>query len=152
MKMIIRKADICDLKPLMSLVLQYHDFDGIQQSHAVTQRTIEDLLNNPQWGYFNVLQIDNNLQGYAAICLGYSIEFSGRDAFLDEIYITPQYQGQGFGKQLLKDILQELKRMQINALHLEINQNNKNARMFYQSLGFSSRKKFHLMSQKLVTD
>lgn len=35
--------------------------------------------------------------GYVILTLGFSLEYGGRDAFIDEFYIQANYQGQGIG-------------------------------------------------------
>ena len=35
--------------------------------------------------------------GYLVLTLGYSLEYGGRDAFIDEVYIRSSYRGRGIG-------------------------------------------------------
>jgi hypothetical protein len=39
--------------------------------------------------------------GYVGLTLGYSLEFEGRDAFIDELYFQEPFHGQGIGAKAL---------------------------------------------------
>ena len=36
--------------------------------------------------------------GYIVLCFGYSLEWLGRDAFVDEFYLREEYRGRGWGR------------------------------------------------------
>ena len=84
--------------------------------------------------------------GYIALTFGYSIEFGGKDAFIDEFYIQPEFRGQGLGKQTLSLIQQEAKTHNIHAIHLEVAHANKKAQSFYTQANLHPRHKYVLMS------
>jgi ribosomal protein S18 acetylase RimI-like enzyme len=84
--------------------------------------------------------------GYIAICYSYSIEFGGRDAFVDEFYIAAAERGKGIGGRVLKEIAKLLRAREIVAVHLEVDAQNERARAAYARTGFSSRDKYHVMS------
>jgi ribosomal protein S18 acetylase RimI-like enzyme len=54
---------------------------------------------------------------------------------LQKIYVHPDTQGQGIGKQLIDYITAELQSKSIHTLQLNVNRYNK-ARFFYEKLGF----------------
>ncbi len=87
------------------------------------------------------------LLGYLAISLGFSFEFAGRDSFLDEIYIAPEFRNQGWGNMLLKEAFCLAKSQGANYMHIETKKNKRITR-FYQKNGFKKRK-FVLQSKKL---
>jgi ribosomal protein S18 acetylase RimI-like enzyme len=88
--------------------------------------------------------------GYVAVCFGYSIEFQGRDAFVDEFFLIESARGQGIGRQALTFVRAAVADMGIVALHLEVARSNTRARRFYETLGFTARDRYHLMSCPLV--
>ena len=60
------------------------------------------------------------LIGYIAVCYSYSIEFGGRDAFIDEFYIAAAERGKGIGGRVLKEIATLLQMRGVVAVHLEV--------------------------------
>ncbi len=60
---------------------------------------------------------------------------------LDELHITsiavdPIHQRKGLGKILISDLIKRSKSLQIKRLFLEVKENNKPAKAFYNSMGF----------------
>jgi GNAT superfamily N-acetyltransferase len=84
--------------------------------------------------------------GYAALTYGYSIEFQGRDAFVDELFLVPQARGRGVGSEVLGRVRKEAIALGIVALHLEVARDNGQARRLYERWGFEARERFHMMS------
>lgn len=74
--------------------------------------------------------------GYVAITLGYSIEYGGRDGFIDELYLVPEARGRGWGRCLLDFACAEAKRLGIKTLHLEVELGNDRAARLYGGAGF----------------
>ena len=77
--------------------------------------------------------------GYIAICFGYSLEWLGRDAFVDEFYLLEPYRGRGWGRKTMAFVEGELGRLKIMALHLEVVRQNAAALQVYRKLGFKDR-------------
>jgi ribosomal protein S18 acetylase RimI-like enzyme len=90
--------------------------------------------------------------GYIALCFGYTIEFAGRDAFIDEFFIQEEARGRGIGSQVLAFVKQAATQLGIAALHLEVARTNEKARHLYAKAGFDSREQFHLMSCTIESD
>jgi len=149
MESIIRIAENHDLKQLLPLVMQYHEFEGIQQSLSVCEKSLAPLLATQQFGYILILEQKNRLIGYIAVCFGYSIEFAGRDAFIDEFYLLPEFRSKGYGRQMFEKICDELRQNGFKAMHLEVKKSNKKARLFYEKWGFNNRECFNMMTHSI---
>ena len=107
------------------------------------------LLENIELGGVWLIYSDCQAVGYIALCTGYSIEFSGKDAFIDEFYIKPEFQGKGLGKQTLEFIKIAAKALDVRAIHLEVARTNTKAHWLYSQFNFEVREKYVLMSVKL---
>jgi len=135
-----------DVLPLMQA---YHEFEGISLTDAERESALRPLLGKSPLGGVWLVWSGNGCIGYLIACFGYSVEFCGRDAFVDEFFIQEAYRGQGIGRQLLLRVQTEMRALNIRALHLEVAHNNDNARHLYVEAGFSGRQQFMLMSCKL---
>ncbi|OBW94858.1 ribosomal protein S18-alanine N-acetyltransferase [Gallibacterium salpingitidis] len=59
------------------------------------------------------------------------------EATLFNIAIDPTFQGNGLGKQLLQELMNQLINKGVNTLWLEVRESNKKAQSLYQALGFN---------------
>ncbi|MDH3218541.1 MAG: GNAT family N-acetyltransferase [Gammaproteobacteria bacterium] len=149
MKTELRQATTLDLPQLLPLVRAYHEFEHIDMSQTRRESALRRLLTNPDFGSIWMIHANNLLAGYIALCRGFSIEFNGFDAFVDEFYLDPEFRGKGIGKTALEAIKQEARKLDINTIHLEVARDNDRARAFYRAAGFEAREKYLLMSLML---
>jgi hypothetical protein len=91
----MRVATRSDVAALLSLVMEYHEFEGIKQSVDLARTTIEPLLEVSDQGRIWLIESEGKLVGYVAVCFGYSIELGGRDAFIDDDVRPGAVQGEG---------------------------------------------------------
>ena len=77
--------------------------------------------------------------GYIVICFGYSLEWLGRDAFVDEFYLLPDYRGSGWGRKTMAFVEDAARSLNVRALHLEVVRQNTAALEVYRKLGFKDR-------------
>ncbi|HEY7529853.1 MAG TPA: GNAT family N-acetyltransferase [Gemmatimonadota bacterium] len=75
--------------------------------------------------------------GYVVLTLGFSLEWHGRDAFIDELYVAPERRGCGIGRALLAVAEGEARRAGVRALHLEVEPGNRRARAVYERAGYA---------------
>jgi len=145
----IRLATIRHIEDLLPLVAAYHEFEGVVQDPQKRRNAVAEMLITPDFGFVWRIYSDDALAGYIAITLGYSIEFGGKDGFVDEFYLSTEFRGKGIGKKVLTKVLEQLRNDEIKALHLEVAQSNQRARELYEALGFELRDQYHLMSCQL---
>ncbi len=134
---------------LAELMRAYYAFDGHDFDEPRVRRTLAEFLANPDHGRAWFIELDGAVAGYMVICFGYSLEFGGRDAFVDEIYLHEPFRGKGLGREALAFMIAEAKRLGIKALHLEVDSDNAPAQKLYEALGFTPRGRFRLMSRHL---
>ncbi len=78
------------------------------------------LLETPVFGNIWLLKLAEEAVGYMVLTFGFSLEFGGRDALLDELFIAEHHRGSGLGKQALLFAFDHCKKAGIRALHLEV--------------------------------
>lgn len=138
-----------DLGTLLPLVRAYHDFEGVGLDDRTRESVIRPLLGESDLGHVYLVREGGEVAGYVVLCFGYSIEFAGRDAFVDELFIAEGRRGRGLGRRVLDLVIEEARQLGVRALHLEVARSNQRARTLYASLGFALREGFHLMSRRL---
>ena len=142
----IREATGEDLPQLLQFVREYHQFEGVDLDEVHRHQAIQTLLADQSLGRIWLVIVDEVPVGYLALCFGYSIEFAGRDATIDEFYISPSYRGQGLGAQVLERVKEEARKIGLKALHLEVDRTNAKAQRLYARANFAPREKYMLMS------
>jgi ribosomal protein S18 acetylase RimI-like enzyme len=90
------------------------------------------------------------IAGYIVLTLGYSFEYHGRDAFVDELYVEPQYRRRGIGRQAMQFVEEQARTMGVTALHLEVDDGNDPALELYRRSGYADHDR-HLMTKWLVS-
>ena len=146
----LRRATEADFEALLPLIGAYHEFEGIDSSDQQRRDALLFLLGEQEFGALWCIYYGRELAGYVALCKGYSIEFGGFDAFIDEFYLDPEYRGRGAGKAVLQQIGAAARALQIRALHLEVARDNDRARRLYRGAGFEAREKYVLMTLELA--
>ena len=94
------------------------------------EKILKDI-QNPLYEFFIV---ENGQQ----LCVGYFATHKQSDLFkLDKIYVSPKLKGQGIGKWMYKQILQQAESSDIHQIVLNVNRRNQPAIAFYENLGFT---------------
>lgn len=146
----LKIANEADVDVLLPLVRQYHQFEQIDMSDANRIKSFTLLLGENSLGQIWLILSSEKIVGYIALCFGYSIEFGGRDAFVDEFFIEAAARGQGVGRKVLEAVKAEASKQGVVALHLEVARTNQRAKKLYANLGFEAREQFHLMCCSLI--
>lgn len=130
-----------------SLVTAFHQHEGVTVTAKSRRASIAKLLDTPAQGRILLVQSATaDIVGYAVLAFGFSLEFGGRDAFLDELFVAKGFRGQGIGRAALEAVCAWARREQLGALHLEVERDNTAAKALYIQTGFEDRSHYHLMS------
>jgi ribosomal protein S18 acetylase RimI-like enzyme len=93
----------------------------------------ETLVAQQQSGHeFYLISKDNTDVGFIAI------EQAGQELKVNKVYVLPEIQGSGAGKQLMDKAIERAKAKNCTHLFLQVNRANK-AKFFYDKLGFTIR-------------
>ena len=140
-----------DASLLDEMVAAFHVCENVEMSSDARRRVIAALLANPAQGRVLLFTLpDATICGYAIMAFGFSMEFGGRDAFLDEFFIAEQHRGKGLGQYALVAIGDWARAQGLAAVHLEAEKRNIRARNLYIRLGYEDREHYHLMSLRLA--
>ncbi|MEO1197897.1 MAG: GNAT family N-acetyltransferase [Pseudomonadota bacterium] len=147
MSLQLRKAVPADLETLV----RYSDALNAEDGHPLqvpVRPVLEQLLADETLGAAFVIKRDGVAVGSVFMCFGFSIEFGGRDAIVDEIYIEPAARGMGIGDWVLKEMDAWARAHGLVALHLEVMADNPALRL-YQRNGYADRQSV-FMSKRFV--
>lgn len=134
-----KAAALDDAATFLALMREYYAYDAHEFLEEKARQALEPLLANAVYGLAWLILDAKLVIGYAVITFGYSLEFGGRDAFLDELYLREDYRGQGIGTRIIQHVLDVCQTHGVKALHLEVMAQNTRAQELYRRLGFELR-------------
>jgi diamine N-acetyltransferase len=143
-----RLATPADAELLLDFMRDYYAFDGHHYERDKARVALLGLLRAPAFGLTWLILDSATPVGYIVLCFGYSLEFLGRDAFIDELYLIESYRGRGWGKQTMQFVREQAQLQNVRAIHLEVVRRNTAAFEFYRKLGFEHHD-HHLMTLRL---
>lgn len=116
--------------------------DGYPHDDAAMTEAARVLIETPSYGQIQVAEAEGRLVAYFVLAFGYSLEFLGRDAFLDELYVAPAWRGRGLGQQAL-DLLEAACRAEgIRAVHLEVERAKPRTIELYRRRGYYEHSRY----------
>ncbi|HEY9420104.1 MAG TPA: GNAT family N-acetyltransferase [Thermoanaerobaculia bacterium] len=139
-----RPALPSDVNVLAALVQAFHAEDGYPFDEAEVRVNLARLLGDPLLGRAWIAEEDGKAVAYLILGLGFSLEFRGRDAFVDEIYVSPSHRGRGFGTRALALAEEACREMGVRALHLEVERENVEAQALYRRIGYKDHDRYLL--------
>ncbi len=114
----------------------------IQFDEPAARAAFQQFLLLPAFGRVWLLWVGNMAVGYIILTVGFSFEFHGHDAFIDELYIDAAHRRRGFGKQAVAFVEKKACEMGVNAIHLEVDRGNDPALELYRQAGYQDHDRF----------
>lgn len=142
MNITYREASEDDLKIILELMNEFYIVDHLHYDENVIKEGLKKLFSNKAYGSFWLISADGTAAGYIIVTHGFSLEYHGVDALVDEFYIREQYRGKGIGTQTLHFIEKELAKKNIKAFHLEVIHRNNSAKRMYTRFGFEDHDRY----------
>jgi ribosomal protein S18 acetylase RimI-like enzyme len=145
----IHPATHSDVDALLLLMRQMQVEDPWSErfDESLARQNLSDLLSNPHFGLVYLVRDHQTPVGYLVICFDYSLEYRGKGAWVDELFVHDSHRGQGIGTQLLGLAENASREHGAQFLHLEVNHGNR-ALELYRRRGFVDHQRF-LMTKPL---
>lgn len=131
-----------DEDALLEMMREFYAHEGLYFDEARARGALSPLLADERFGRAWVVRVDGEAAGYVVLTLGYSLEFGGRDAFLDELYLRERFRGSGLGRRAIETAVQACRALGVAALHLEVERANTGAQGVYRRMGFHDHDRY----------
>ena len=141
-------AEPCDLLALLPLAREFYALEKLPFDEQQYRSLLTSLVANPEFGRLIVVFHNTELIGYLVMGFGFSLEFGGRDALIDEFYLREPYRGRGTGTAVLEYAERLCREAAIRAVHLEADHVNVRVHEYYLRMGFRDHAR-HLMTKWL---
>ena len=132
-----RLAVESDAGTLLRFMREYYAFDGHGFEEQKALVALLGLLRDPGLGRAWLILDGAGAVGYVVLCFGYSLEWLGRDAFVDELYLLEEYRRRGWGRKTMEFLEDQARTAGVRTLHLEVVRQNTAALEIYRKLGFA---------------
>jgi GNAT superfamily N-acetyltransferase len=124
-----------DALRLLSTQLREHH---VAIADAELGAAIRGVMDDPQRGLILVVYTDRRCAGAAYVSFVWALEHGGRTAWLEELYVDPEFRMAGIGTALLRAVLAECRASGCAALDLEIDADHERVRTLYERHGFEA--------------
>ena len=143
-QLMIREATLQDEPELLRMMrfLDEQESALIKFDETALSAAFRQFLALPAFGGIWILCEGNQTVGYVVLSVGFSFEFRGHDAFIDELYIDAAYRRRGYGRRALAFAKERAREMGVNAMHLEVDHGNNPALELYRRTGYKDHDRF----------
>lgn len=145
-----KSTDATDSDVLIELMREFYQVEHLRFDEQVAQGALQKILSDASLGRVWLMQHEKTAIGYVVLTFGFSLEFKGRDAFVDELYVRADYRGRGAGTTTLKFVEDACPALGVQAIHLEVDRTNTKAQALYRKFGFSDHDRY-LMTKSIPT-
>jgi GNAT superfamily N-acetyltransferase len=132
----MRVAGPGDIPRLVELMVEFYAESGHPCDPARAAAAFDQLVRDPRLGRVWLLEHAGRSVGYAVLTLGYSLEYGGRDAIVDDLFVQAPYRSRGLGTAAIEEAKRACIALGVRALHLEVARDNHGARELYRKAGF----------------
>lgn len=129
---------------ILVLMRGFYLAEGYPFDEARARAALEEFIGNSNLGEIWVATEGDEVVAYIAVTFGFSFELGGRDAFVDELVVTPSRQGQGLGTKALAVAEAICRTAGVRALHLEVERGKDHARRLYEKSGYVEHSRYLL--------
>ncbi len=147
MTFLARPVALYQLDLLLDMMQRYYEFDGLHFDRDLARAAASELIRTPSLGGVWFIEQDGAVAGYAVLTLGYSLEYGGRTALVDELFVGEEHRGHGLGIATLRFLEQHCASLGIRVVRLEVERKNKRARAIYRRYGFKEHDRYPMARQ-----
>jgi len=144
----LRIATSGDLTLLVDFMRQFYAIDNYPFDAQIACQVMQQIVEDDSLGRVWLIDYAGAAIGYVVLTFGFSLEYRGRDAFIDELFLLDAYRGQGLGTQILQFVLDACPALGIHALHLEVEHSNVAGQRLYRKHGFIEHDR-HLLTHMI---
>ena len=95
--MTMRQASLHDIEQLVALMSEFYAESGYPLGARRATAAFRELLGDERLGRAWLIEAGGAVAGYLVVTLGYSMEYGGLDAFIDDLFVRPAFRSTGLG-------------------------------------------------------
>ena len=103
-KFSIRFADVNDIPTILRFIKELASYEKLEHEVTATEDILKEWIFEKKKCEVLIALYDNSEIGYALFFHNFSTFLGKAGVYLEDLYITPNYRGFGYGKRLLKEV------------------------------------------------
>ena len=135
-KVQIKAATSRDVARLLKFIRAYYKYEGMPFDRKGIASGLAFLLKSPSTGGAWLILKDGEPVGYLVLTFAFDLEFGGRQAILNDLYISAPHRRMGIGTTVLAQIEEFCKSSGVRAIELHVTIRNISVVSFYGAAGF----------------
>ena len=139
-----RVAGPSDTDALVEMMRDFNAHERIAFDEPAVRAVLAQLFANDAYGLACLILLGGEVAGYVVVAFGFSVEFRGRDAFVDELFVKDGFRGRGLGSAAVRFAEGLCRERGVRALHLEVERQNTGAQSVYRRAGFTDHDRYLL--------
>lgn len=124
------------IETIMSMMQDFYVIDNYPIDLEVSKQLFQEFISNEHLGKAWLIYSEDKLVGYVILTFVFSFEYQGRIAFIDELYLKKSARGKGIGAKTLQFIKEQIPKLSLKLLYLEVEHHNENAQKLYLANDF----------------
>ena len=131
-------ATAADIETMIKLMPIYYEYDHLEFEEKKVRAALTEIFSTPEFGRIWLLMDEEYKQaiGYITLTFGFSMEYGGKVALIDELFVLESHRGKGVGSRAIEHVKSECKKLEIETLRLEVTKSNESVINLYKKLGF----------------
>lgn len=143
-----QKKDLCCV---LEMIREFYRHFGMAYEQESKRSALERFLSDHSLGALWVIERNGGAIGYVLVAYSWGLEFDGRVAFIDELFVQSAARSCGAGEWAIREVTRRCKSVGVRALRLECERTNERAADLYRRLGFVDHAR-HLVTIDLSKD
>lgn len=133
---VIRPAIPEDVATILNLIYQKAAFDGCPDAVTATvERLNRDLFGEAALASVLLVEAESKIAGFATYHRIYSTFLAKPGIWLDDLYLKPEFRGQGMGRALMQHLCQIAQAAGCGRVDWTVAVNNASGIQFYRTIG-----------------
>jgi len=128
-----------DSQAILDMMADFNAIDNYPFDRQKCLENLDILILNKHLGRIWMIQAEDALAGYIVLTFGFSFEYKGRMAMIDEFYIIENYRNLGIGRKTMEFMQEKAAELGVKTILLEVENHNEKAKRLYFKQGYSGK-------------
>ena len=131
-----KPLETSQIETITLMMQDFYAIDNYPIDIEVSKKLFQEFLSDENLGKSWLIYDDSEVIGYVILTFIFSFEYKGRIAFIDELYLKDSARGKGIGAKTLEFIKEQIPKLSLKLLYLEVEHHNENAQKLYLANDF----------------